>query len=75
MNGYRVDEPVPVDILWDDSVISDDKADRDMMKDDIARGLCPKWKYLVKYQGMSEEDAKAFTSETGSVALDADLGE
>ena len=75
MNGYRVDEPVPVDILWDDSVISDDKADRDMMKDDIARGLCPKWKYLVKYQGMSEEDAKAFTSETGGVALDADLGE
>lgn len=75
MNGYKVDEPVPVDILWDDSVISDDKADRDMMKDDIARGLCPKWKYLVKYQGMSEEDAKAFTSETGGVALDADLGE
>nr|DAF37448.1 MAG TPA: portal protein [Caudoviricetes sp.] len=75
MNGYKVDEPVPVDILWDDSVISDDKADRDMMKDDIARGLCPKWKYLVKYQGMSEEDAKAFTSETGGVSLDADLGE
>lgn len=75
MNGYKVDEPVPVDILWDDSVISDDKADRDMMKDDIARGLCPKWKYLVKYQGMSEEDAKAFTGETGGVALDEDLGE
>lgn len=75
MNSYKVDEPVPVDILWDDSVISDDKADRDMMKDDIARGLCPKWKYLVKYQGMSEEDAKAFTSETVGVALDADLGE
>ena len=46
-----------------------------MMKDDIARGLCPKWKYLVKYQGMSEEDAKAFTGETSGVALDADLGE
>lgn len=75
MNGCRVDEPVPVDILWDDSVISDDKADRDMMKDDIARGLCPKWKYLVKYQGMSEEDAKAFTDEVSNVSLDAELGE
>lgn len=75
MNGYKVDEPVPVDILWDDSVISDDKADRDMMKDDISRGLCPKWKYLVKYQGMSEEDARAFTGETGGVSLDAELGE
>ena len=45
------------------------------MKDDIARGLCPKWKYLVKYQGMSEEEAKTYTGETSGVALDVELGE
>ena len=75
LNGHLITEPIPVDILWDDSVITDDKADRDMMKDDIARGLCPKWKYLTKYQGMSEEEAKTYTGETSGVALDVEIGE
>ena len=67
-----------VRIDWDDSVMTDDKADRDMMKDDISRGLCPRWKYLVAYYGMDEAEARAFTGEAegaaSAAALDAQLG-
>lgn len=75
LNGYPVQDMIPVDVLWDDSIISDDKADRDLMKDDIQVGLCPKWRYLVKYQGMSEEDARKFTGEMEDKALPQELGE
>ncbi|WP_291289289.1 phage portal protein [Enorma sp.] len=67
-----------VRIDWDDSVMTDDKADRDMMKDDISRGLCPRWMYLVAYYGMDEAKARAFTGEAeggaSQAALDASLG-
>ena len=46
--------------MWDDSAVEDTKAARDLMKDDIARGLCPAWMYPMRYYGMSEEDARAF---------------
>lgn len=49
-----------VEVVWDDSAVEDTKAARDLMKDDIARGLCPAWMYPMRYYGMSEEDARAF---------------
>ena len=67
-----------VRVDWDDSVMTDDKADRDMMKDDISRGLCPRWRYLSRYYGMSEGEARAFTGEAEGAAslaaLDAAAG-
>lgn len=77
-SGSAPSEVPHVRVDWDDSVMTDDKADRDMMKDDISRGLCPRWAYLVAYYGMSEEDARAFTGEAAGApsvaAMDAQLG-
>mgnify|MGYP003373757555 FL=1 len=77
-SGRPLAEVPHIRIDWDDSVMTDDKADRDMMKDDIARGLAPRWAYLARYYGMSEEEARAFTGEApgepSGAALDASLG-
>ena len=78
VSGSPVAEVPHVSIDWDDSVMTDDKADRDMMKDDIARGLAPRWQYLARYYGMSEDEARAFTGEVAgepsAAAVDARLG-
>ena len=67
-----------VEVAWDDSVIEDTATARTQMKDDIARGLCPRWMYLQRFYGMDEEEARAFTGEAAGepsgAALDAQLG-
>lgn len=70
---------VPVlEVAWDDSVIEDTATVRTQMKDDIARGLCPRWMYLNRFYGMDEKKARAFTGEAAGspsgAALDAALG-
>lgn len=67
-------EGVEIDVTWDDSVVEDADAERETMKDDVARGLCPRWVYVAKYYGMSDEEARAFTGETLGAAPD-DFGE
>lgn len=69
-------ESVDIEVTWDDSVVEDADAERETMKDDVARGLCPKWRYVAKYYGMSDKEAQAFTGETaGGPSLAAeDLG-
>ena len=52
-------EPPEVEVTWDDSVVEDTEAERAMMKDDIARGLCPAWLYPMRYYGMDEAEARA----------------
>lgn len=59
-------------VTWDDSVVTDSETERAQMKDDIARGLCPAWMYPVRYWGMDEAEARAFTGD--AAAVDA-LGE
>ena len=49
----------PVEVTWDDSVVEDSEAERALMKDDIARGLCPAWLYPMRYYGMPEDEARA----------------
>lgn len=59
LNG-RGEPPDPrVEVQWDDSVVEDTAAERALMKDDIARGLCPAHLYPMRYYGLSEEDARA----------------
>lgn len=69
---------VSVDVTWDDSVVEDADAERETMKDDVARGLCPKWRYVAKYYGMGEDEAREFTGEAkgepSAAALYGDLG-
>ena len=48
----------PVAVTWDDSVVEDTEAERALMKDDIARGLCPAWLYPMRYYGMDELEAR-----------------
>lgn len=49
----------PVTIVWDDSIITDTQAEKTQMLAEIAAGVVPKWMYLVRFYGMSAEDAQA----------------
>ena len=63
LSGRPSSEVPGLEVEWDDSVIEDTQAARTQMKDDIARGLCPRWRYLARFYGMTEEEARAFTGE------------
>lgn len=48
-----------VNISFEDSILEDTTAEKNLMMAEIAAGLVPKWKYLVEFYGMAEEEAKA----------------
>lgn len=48
-----------VEVRFDDSIITDTQAEKNMMLAEIAAGVVPKWMYLKEFKGMSEEEAKA----------------
>lgn len=58
----------PIEIRWDDSIITDTNAEKAQMLAEIAAGVVPKWMYLVSFYGKSEEDARAMMPE--ETALD-----
>lgn len=66
-------EPPEVTVQWDDSVVEDTDAERDRMKDDIARGLCPAWLYPMRYYGMDEAEARALVSQAQAPAYPEEL--
>lgn len=78
LSGRPLSEVPACEVAWDDSVIEDTATARTQMKDDISRGLCPRWMYLQRFYGMTEEDARAFTGEAAGEpsgdAVDAQLG-
>lgn len=78
VSGRPVKEVPELEVAWDDSVIEDTATARQQMKDDISRGLCPRWMYLQRFYGMDEEEARAFTGEPAgepsAAAVDAQLG-
>ena len=53
----------PVSIVWDDSIITDTRAEKTQMLAEIAAGVVPKWMYLARFYGMAEEEAKAAAPE------------
>lgn len=53
----------PVTVVWDDSIITDTQADKTQMLAEIAAGVVPKWMYLARFYGMSEEEAKSAAPE------------
>ena len=55
-------EAPEVAVEWDDSVVEDTASERAMVKDDIARGLCPPWIYPMRYYGMGEAEARELTA-------------
>ena len=44
-----------------DSIIEDDDTLRDRDRADVAAGILEPWRYMVRWQGYTEEDAKAAT--------------
>lgn len=48
----------PVTISWDDSIITDTQAEKTQMLAEIAAGVVPKWMYLARFYGLSDEEAK-----------------
>lgn len=61
-SGSLVSEAPEVAVEWDDSVVEDTASERAMVKDDIARGLCPPWLYPMRYYGMGEAEARELTA-------------
>lgn len=64
IGGYEVS------FNWDDSIVID--AEKEKMQDmqEVMNGLLPKWKYKVKWQGLTEEQAKAEVSEEEKAGID-----
>ena len=57
--GATVEEGFkPVEVVWDDSIITDTSAEKTQMMAEVAAGIVPKWMYLARFYGMTEEDAK-----------------
>ncbi len=56
-------------IVWDDSIISDTDAEKQRMLAEVSAGVVPKWMYLSRFYGMSEEEARAELPE--AAVLDA----
>ena len=52
-----------ISFTWDDSIVVD--AEKEMLQDmqQVREGLLPKWKLKVKWQGLSEKQAKAELAE------------
>lgn len=57
--GNLPEDPGAVNIKFDDSIIVDTQTEKNLMLSEIAAGVVPKWKYLMEFYGMSEEQAKA----------------
>ena len=55
-----------ITIQFDDTMFSDEEAERVRFMQEIAAGIRQKWEYRVKYDGESEEEARKMTGETDS---------
>ena len=56
--GVPLDPETGITINFDDSYISDSETRRAQQKDDALQGFLPKYRYLMEWYGMSEEEAK-----------------
>ena len=56
---------VEVTCNWDDSIINDPAACKQLFWQYVQAGKFPMWRYLVKFEGYSEDDARAIAGEAG----------
>lgn len=61
--GVDLDPATEIGVIWDDSYITDSETRRQNMRSDVLQGILPRWKYLMEYYGMSEEEAREAVSE------------
>lgn len=50
---------------WDDSIVNEPSARKQMFWQYVTAGKFPFWRYLVEFEGYSEDDAKAIAAESG----------
>ena len=53
-----------VETDWGDSILTDSEKQRNIDLQEVNAGLMPEWKYKVKWQGMTEEEAKREVAES-----------
>lgn len=69
MNVYAIylhksnSNDVSLEIDWGDSILVDSEKQRNIDLQEVNAGLMPKWRYKMKWQGMTEEEAKAEVEE------------
>ena len=66
----KLHQPLDVDaritIQFDDTMFSDEEAERMRFMQEIAAGIRQKWEYRVKYDGEDEKTAREMTGEIDS---------
>ena len=68
--GADVEEGAePVEVVWDDSIITDTQAEKQQMLAEIAAGVVPKWMYLSTFYGKSEDEARLLMPEQSVIDL------
>ena len=60
----NLDTDARITIQFDDTMFSDEEAERMQFIQEIAAGIRQRWEYRVKYLGESEEEAREMTGET-----------
>lgn len=63
-----LDPDVRITIQFDDTMFSDEEAERLRMLQEISAGILQKWEYRVRYYGEDEETAREMTGETQNPA-------
>lgn len=58
-----------VNVVLGDSIMQDDDSLRERDRADVAAGLLEPWKYMVRWQGYTEEEAKAVQDANDDTAL------
>lgn len=68
--GADVEEGAqPIEVVWDDSIITDTQAEKQQMLAEIAAGVVPKWMYLSTFYGKSEDEARLLMPEQSVIDL------
>lgn len=60
---------------WDDSIVNDPAARKQLFWQYVQAGKFPMWRYLAEFEGYAETDAKEIADETGSNAFGFEAGE
>lgn len=56
--GVNLDPDTEIGVVWDDSYITDAESRRQNCRADVLQGILPKYRYLMEYYGMSQEEAQ-----------------
>ena len=67
--GLNIDPTIKITIKFDDTMFSDEEAERMRLLQEISAGVRQRWEYRKKYDGESEEKAREMTGENENVNI------